>query len=46
LDENHKDAIDLLEEVEHVLAQTKQTSLNEKECVLGPRPECESNEYR
>ena len=36
LDENHKDAIDLLEEVENVLAQTKHKSPKEKECVPGP----------
>jgi len=35
LDENHKDAIDLLEEVEHSLAQTKQNSPKEKKCVSG-----------
>jgi hypothetical protein len=34
LDENHKDAIALLEEVEHSLTQTRQTIPNEKEHVL------------
>jgi cytochrome c-type biogenesis protein CcmH/NrfG len=46
LDENHKDAVDLLEEVEHVLAQTKQIDPSEEERVLGPRSKCESNDYR
>lgn len=35
LDENHKDAIDLLEEVEHSLAQRTQNSPTEKKCVSG-----------
>ena len=34
LDENHKDAIALLEEVEHSLTQTKHTNSNGKEHVL------------
>lgn len=36
LDENHKDAIDLLEEVEHSLAQTKQESPKVAKCAIEP----------
>ncbi|MBN2312935.1 MAG: tetratricopeptide repeat protein [Sedimentisphaerales bacterium] len=36
LDESHKDAIALLEEVEHSLTQTRQPNPNGKECALEP----------
>jgi protein O-GlcNAc transferase len=46
LDEKHKDAIDLLEEVEHSLAQTSQQSLKDKKCDHGSSQERKSNDCR